>query len=480
MDDSSSIPRPNTRPDQPERFSLDDGLLQLSREDVWTVRDACEGTQIIGGSGAGKTSGSGRAIATACLGAMFGGLVLTSKKEEAELWEQYCRLTGRLGSLIRVTLTSGHRFDFLRYECNRPGEGAGTPDTVVPLLQAVVQAAQRDQHNSGRPPGGDPYWENALAQLLLHTVTLALFIAGRELSLDLLAQIVIEAPRTRRATRSTRWRKIIGHAQRFAESNVDRRNLAGLIEYFNREFPRLGEKTRSSITSMFTTTLAQIRHGHFGEMFASGKVNIVPELTHHGAIILLDIPVNEHGPAARAAQTMFKYAWQQATARRHGGDEIRPVFLWCDEAQDLVTAHDAAFQAKARSSRAATVYLTQSVPSYTRTLGEPATNALLGNFQTKIFHANGDGETNAWAERLLGQEIKFRVNESRTESPHSPDSHTKGTNESREPRVDSGEFTMLKKGGDGIVEGIAFQAGRVWRASGKNYLKVRFSQGGLR
>lgn len=465
-----------------EEFDLDEVLLRLSPEDIWTIRDACEGTQIFGATGSGKTSGSGRTIALAFLRNMFGGLVLTSKREEAELWEDYCRRTGRLDSLIKVSLTSGHRFDFLRYECNRPGENAGTPDTVVPLLQAIVQAADRDPHGNGRPLGGDVFWENALRQLLLHTVTLAIFIAGPELSLDLISQIVVEAPRSRRAARSERWREIIEHAKRRVRTDVDRRNLAKVINYFGSEFPQLGEKLRSSITSMFTTTMVQVSHGHFGEMFASGRVNIVPELTHHGAIILLDIPVNEHGPAARYAQTIFKYAWQQATARRHGGNELRPVFLWSDEAQDLVTPNDVVFQAKARSARAATVYLTQSVPSYTRTLGEPSTNALLGNFQTKIFHANGDGQTNAWAEKLFGHEITRRKGASDTMHKYGlePHAHTESTSEAREPRIDAGEFTMLRKGGEGIVEGIVFQAGRVWKASGKNYLKVRFSQGGSR
>lgn len=463
----------------PERFDLDTVLLQLSPEDTWTVRDACEGTQIIGATGSGKTSGSGQTIAMAFLRAMFGGLVLTSKKEEAALWEDYCRRAGRLDSLIKVSLTSGHRFDFLRYECNRPGEAAGTPESLVPLLLAAVQAADRDQHGGGRPLGGDVFWENALRQLLLHTVTLALFIAGKELSLDLLTQIVVEAPMSRRAARSERWRSIVAHAEERATTDVQRRNLAQAARYFGREFPRLGQKLRSSITSMFTTTIAQITHSHFGEMFASGRVNIVPELTHRGAIILLDIPVNEHGPAGRAVQSIFKYAWQQATARRYGGDELRPVFLWSDEAQDLVSANDDRFQAKARSARAATVYLTQSVPSYTRALGEPATKALLGNFQTKIFHANGESETNAWAEKLFGHEITHRTHTSDTMTKfgQEPHTHTEGRSETREPRFDAGNFTMLKKGGDGIVEAIVFQAGRVWKASGKNYLKVRFSQG---
>jgi len=47
--------------------------------DSWRIKDACEGTMIFGGTGSGKTSGSGRALATSFLSAGFGGLVLCAK-----------------------------------------------------------------------------------------------------------------------------------------------------------------------------------------------------------------------------------------------------------------------------------------------------------------------------------------------------------------------------------------------------------------
>ena len=68
-----------------------------------TLRDACQGILITGGTGSGKTSGSGAAIAGAFLRAGMGGLVLVAKPEEAELWRRYCKRRGRLGSLIEFT-----------------------------------------------------------------------------------------------------------------------------------------------------------------------------------------------------------------------------------------------------------------------------------------------------------------------------------------------------------------------------------------
>lgn len=57
-------------------FLLDHSLLSLPGGDHWRVRDACEGTQVFGMTGSGKTNGSGKTLSNAFLSAQFGGLVL--------------------------------------------------------------------------------------------------------------------------------------------------------------------------------------------------------------------------------------------------------------------------------------------------------------------------------------------------------------------------------------------------------------------
>jgi len=66
-------------------FDLERALTHFSGADAWTIRDACEGCQIFGVTGSGKTSGSGAALARAFLRAGFGGLALTAKPDEREL-----------------------------------------------------------------------------------------------------------------------------------------------------------------------------------------------------------------------------------------------------------------------------------------------------------------------------------------------------------------------------------------------------------
>jgi hypothetical protein len=70
------------------------------------------------------------------------------------------------------------------------------------------------------------------------------------------------------------------------------------------------------------------------------------------------------------------------------------------------------FQSTARSARAATVYITQNLPSrYARIGGrnpQDQADAIIGNFQTKIFHANSDHRTNQWAAETIGRAMQRR------------------------------------------------------------------------
>lgn len=130
----------HTRPASADLFPLDDPLLAFSHSprDFWTLRDACEGVQIFGSLGSGKTSGSGQAIATAYLAAGFGGLVLTAKPDERELWEGYVRATGRERDLVIFSPDQPHGFNFLSYEMRRPGKGAGDTETLIKLFRYIL------------------------------------------------------------------------------------------------------------------------------------------------------------------------------------------------------------------------------------------------------------------------------------------------------------------------------------------------------
>lgn len=470
------------------QFDLDRVLYQFNGNESFTIRQACEGVQIFGGIGSGKTSGSGAALARAYLRAGFGGLVLCAKKDERETWQQYAAQTGRSDSLIIFDASGEWRFPFLQYEVNRKGEGAGYTENLVRLFTTVYEAMERGKGGGG----GDPYWTRAMEQLMRNAIDLCMLSRG-QVSVPVLAKIVASAPRNKAERDSEDWRKtslcwkLLFEANRRATNDElnewESYDLDSTVLYWMEEFCLLAPKTRSGIISMFTSMTDLLMRRPFRMLFSEPAVrqNALPELTHKGFIIIMDLPVKEFGEAGRAAQVIYKYMWQQAAERRNIAKDPRPVFLWVDEAQNFATEYDMQFQATARSSRACTVYLTQNLPNYYAEMGgmqsKHRVDSLVGNLQTKIWHANSDPETNNHAAETIGKSWQKRMTEG-TNVGGKDVGISESSQESFDYDVIPQTFTYLSKGGPDNafkVQAVIFQNGRVWH-NGKTSLFVTFNQ----
>jgi hypothetical protein len=153
----AQLPLVKTHPEKPERDWADDleALLEIGAgqgqelpENRWCLNDAFQGVQIFGGTGSGKSSGSGQALARAFLKGNFGGLVLTAKTDEVYAWKKYAKATGRFEDLVIIDESAKWRFNFLQYEFERPGAGAGHTENLVNLFTSVLEASER-RHGEG-------------------------------------------------------------------------------------------------------------------------------------------------------------------------------------------------------------------------------------------------------------------------------------------------------------------------------------------
>jgi hypothetical protein len=469
-------------------------LLPLSERDAWTTADAYEGTIVFGGNGSGKTTGSGKDIARAFLGSGFGGLVLTVKVDEASRWHRYLHEAGRSADLIEVRPGGAGRLNFLEYEAGREGLGAGLTYELVRILQTAMEGGRE------RGRSENPYWDDAVAQLLTNAIDLVL-LANGSATLPEIMDVVRSAPlspadaatlgydgprrEALRCERSSIWAEdsrcaeLLTRAWQVTRGTAKADDFRETYEFFVREWAPLDDRTRSNVLSTLMARLTGLLRSPFRQLFC-GSTTVTPNDTFAGKVIVLNLPVKEYGEVGRFAQILFKTVWQRAVERR--GSHGRPVFLWADEAQFFVTKYDMLFQQTARSSRAAAVYLTQSVVNFRAALdaGDASniSDSLLGNLQTKIFHANACPLTNEYAERLFGSELQATANMSVGSG-----GVTGGYQRSMLPILPALKFTTLKKGGATnakVVEGYVFQAGKVWNGNDgkhrKNWMLVPFKQ----
>ncbi len=498
-----------------DAFDLDTPLIEMASNAghfTWTVRHALQGVQVCGGIGSGKSSGSGRMLALKYLAAGFGGLVLTVKEDEAEAWKAYCRLTGREGDLLVLEPGGTHRFNFLDYEAAHASGEEVVTDNLVEVITTVVRAGEAQ--DAGK--SDDPFWRESLEQLTFNVIDLCRLAYGR-ISVQAMYDIVMTIPKKDEALPVEAQKgKIKAFQQAFeaARANVtslidpwfeslpadeqDRlkdealfeaalldavpqaRLLKMLDQFFFDNFIGLSEKTRSIIDFTFSGFLFRLLREPVYSLFCRHASTLTPDDCLKGKIILVNLPVKKFQKLGRDCQVLFKYVWQRAMEKRSVAQNGRPVFLYVDEAQFLLHEHDALYQATARSSRIATVYITQNLPNYFSAMGgqraEHRVKSFLGTLGTKIFHANADVDTNEYASKLIGDAYFEDQSESVTVAQNF--SQTRGTSLKLERLVRPEQFGSLRTGGplnDFKVDGyLHLQGDRL--PSGRNHLKMTFNQ----
>jgi len=278
-------------------------------------------------------------------------------------------------------------------------------------------------------------------------------------------------------------------------------------EYWLTRFADWSDKTRSSVVSTFTSTVYPFLTGKLRDLFCT-DTNVLPEMSHSGAIIILNLPVKKFGQMGEVAQKIFKFLWQISTeARQPEGTKrrkkpMRPVFLFADECQFFTSERDDEFFSTARSARACGVYLTQDLPSFYSRLtkgGEHGADALIGKFQTRIMHGNVDKTTNAAAAEMIGkitkqqasqqQNVNRNLGEVGAYQPHDvaqSDNSGKGVSVSttlstyQDYAIPPDYFTNQLRNGTKEnrfkVDAIIVTAGRTWKHSSANFIKAAFDQ----
>lgn len=504
-------------------FDLDNTLIEFHTAtgliSPWTIRNAVEGVQIFGGIGSGKTSGSGRMVALKFLVNGFGGLVLTAKPDERTLWEEYCRQTNRSNDLIIIEPNGNNFFNFIDFECKNSSLSNNSTDNIVQVLKTVIRAGEQKSASKG----DDPFWESALDMLLFSVIDLCL-LAYNKLSIRDIFEIVQSIPKGEdgiaakerkgnsdedqpeetpyiKAYRKARnkvmnqvdaWRDAqpIEVIEKLREGNgmeeaidsnlSDARLFRNLAHFFKEQYIPLSEKTRSIIDFSFTAFLSRFLRDPIYSTFCKEPSNVTPDDSFNGKIILIDFPVKKFHKVGRDIQILFKYVWQRAMEKRDLEKSERPVFLWADEAQNFLHEHDAEYQATARSSKIATVYISQNLPNYYANMGganaDYKVKSFLGTLGTKIFHANADIETNKYASELIGDTNFIDNSKSTTMGESFSSSHSQSIVTERIVRPE--KFVRLKTGSRAcnyVVEGYVHLQGMLLNDN-QGYLKMLFDQ----
>ena len=492
---------------------LDQELYRVPTTDTsisWA--DSLEGTLITGATGSGKTSAIGKYVGQAMLNKGFGMVIFCAKKEERERWEAYIEDCGRTEDKIVFNKASGLKFNFLKYELDRDGDGSGDVLNALNILMNLNEQSRIYQSgNSGNKD--ERFWDESLRRLISRTIAL-LRLAGEEVSIYNMRKIVVNCFRDEDSKRYFNLTKLA-----FSNEQIDKRVkdqafqdltewkssnyfvevidmiISGpyygseetdvILDYWLKEFANISDKTASIIIESYMGCVeAFIGNGILKDQFSQGlSKELAPESIIKGKkILIIDFPVKEFGLSAIYAATIYKTAFQNACERRNLTDETdpKPIGLFIDEYQSFCNpVSDSLFQATARSSWVACVYITQNINNLFFVMGDSQPQAraysLLGNLNLKYFANNADITTNEWASNLIGKHWIDVYS-----SSYNKDSDlTKSKSMQFHYKVTPDHFTTLKTGrkeNGHKVQALVFKPGKLWDDKDSNFAIVEFKQ----
>ena len=485
---------------------FDDSILdfgQLNPKDFVTLRDFLRGCLVLGGTGSGKTSSSGKTIAKSFLEKGMGGLILCAKPDERDNWERMIRASGREADMIIFDEGSKYQFNPFKYEMTRKGKGAGATFNLVQLLMTIYRMG-RFITGEGTSSSNERFWDTALKRLIARVIDL-LLLAEEDVSINnmhlvitstlsdiertQLNDLIKEEDKDLIAARLKQWSKRNYYIRCYSKATQRVARDEGCVDfkllyrqfqltknYFNREFALLAEKTRTIIVESFLGLIEPFLGGILYEYFAR-DTNIFPEWIEEGKIIITDFPIKEYMELGVYAQGIFKFMTQQALERRKFKEGDLSAFLWIDEAHFFLNSeYDQLFLTTSRSSGTCVCLITQNISNFYAIIGgrnpKHKVDALLGLLAVKIFHNNSDPVTNQYAADYLDKRFKGVGGVSAGQYSNI------NLNQQLHYQVSPYEFTILKTGGalnNYQAEAVIAVAGKVW-SDGKNYKKTFFNQ----
>ncbi|MBS0206934.1 MAG: hypothetical protein JSS49_29005 [Planctomycetes bacterium] len=394
------------RADAPSaQVDLDTVLLNWTRQDPYTVRDFVNGgIAVLGRTGSGKTSSSGRLLAEMIVRfPRSGGLILGSKPEDRTMWEAIFANAERSSDLQIFGADQASRFNFLDYAQRLSNE----PRNIVHCIQTIGEGLR----DSGSQSNSDEqkFWKLQEERLLYCTVVILKLARGTVTASDM-QSFIADAATSPEQLRDPRWAAGI-HSQwleaanQASKSEVDAFDFDLAIEYWL-GFPSIAEKTRSCIVAGVMGVLHVLNTG-IVRLLTSGETNCGPDELFYGKWIFVDMSPAAWGVAGNFVCSGWKYFTQRAVLKRSAGDNDYINVIWMDEAHLFVNSYDATYVAQCRSHRGCMVMLSQSLSSFFAAMSgkdcEHQTRSLLANFSHVVVHAT-DPVTAEWASGKLGKQ----------------------------------------------------------------------------
>jgi len=468
---------------------LDTTLLDWTRNDPFRQRELLDGgVLIIGRTGSGKTSSSGLLLGRRIVRNKNScGLINAAKPEDVGMWRQIFAEAKRSDDLLIFDASGKLRFNFT----DEARQHGGDTLAIRRCLMTLEETLSCDE-GGGR--GEDAkFWEKLQEQMIDNAVQIVHLATGRVTTTDL-EEFITTAAESKEQLNDPSWQddfhsECLRAAYNRQKSDVEAKDCTQAMRYWLGHYPKLSDRTRSSISAGVLGVLHIFNMGLTREL-VSTTTNVSPDdMLLRRKWVLVNMPLATYGDLGRFINAGWKYLTQRRVLRREAkpGDPIH--VCWCDEASQFCNSFDSYYIAQSRSHLGCLVFLSQSVGSFYAAFagntGKYKAEVLLSNFKHKVLHALADAETATWASDLLGKQLETFIGGS-TQPPQDVWDCVMGTGQFSGSFNSHYEYVLqpsvfmngLRTGGkhNGYVcDAVVIRSGEPF-SNGQNYLQVAFSQ----
>ncbi len=289
---------------------LDTPLLYWTPDDPFSVRPLLNGgVAIFGRVGSGKTSSSGKLLASRIVGIQLttgrsgsgsglrtGGLILAAKPEDLAMWKGIFAAAGRSDDLLVFSPESKLRFNFLDYEMRHGGHTRN----ITQCLRTIGESLR-----AGDARGGDQdlFWQQQQERMIYNAVEIVKRATGKVSAPDLQRFIVGAAMSPEQLT-SDAWRagfhcKCLEDGHNATKTPIEANDFQLATDYWLGEYPSMADKTRSSILAGVMGILHVFNTGLVREL-VSGETNVTPDDMFDAKWVLVNMPPAEFGELYRS------------------------------------------------------------------------------------------------------------------------------------------------------------------------------------
>ena len=350
---------------------------------------------ITGSIGSGKTSSAISNILDQLIQNKIGGLVIDIKGDYINKVKQIAKKYNQEDKVIEISVNNEYKYNPLHDILISSFEMASRIKKVLTLLS-------KDSNNN------EPFWLDKSEEYIRDFITLIRAYNNNFVNFEEIHNLVINKEYI-----SEKIRCIKENVLKNKYSDKELFAINSAIVNIKNDYLNLDLRTfgiiRSEITRMTSVFLSDI-HTRNKYCEKSNKINF---LSNNIYVLSLDIANNEK--ISKIIATYIKLDFERQVLKCI--NKKRPVFLICDEYQEIVNGEDANFFSLSRQYKCINVVSMQSYSSLVNALGnEHTSNVIIQNFVNKIWFRNDDEYTIKKIITQLGKEKVYKKSKSYSEN----------------------------------------------------------------